>query len=159
MIFVILGTQKFQFNRLLKQIDRLIEEGIIDEEVFAQIGYSTYKPLNYQTRGFLDKSEFNQYIKMANIIITHGGTGSIVTALQNNKKVIAAPRLAKYGEHVDDHQIEICTVMKHKEYIEVIDDMNNLSNLIKSVKNNKYKVFKSNNKNIIRLIENFITEF
>lgn len=42
MIFITLGSQKFQFNRLLKALDDLVEEGAIQEEVFAQIGYSDY---------------------------------------------------------------------------------------------------------------------
>lgn len=48
MIFITLGSQKFQFDRLLKAVDELIERGIIQDEVFAQTGYSTYVPNNYK---------------------------------------------------------------------------------------------------------------
>lgn len=85
-IFITVGTQKFQFNRLLKEIDRLIEEEKITEEVFAQIGYSGYKPKNYNYKDFIDRDEFEDIIKKCKIIITHGGTGSIIGAVKQRKK-------------------------------------------------------------------------
>lgn len=62
MILVIVGSQKFQFNRLLKKIDELIDKGVIKEKVFAQVGYSDYIPRNFEYKKFLDREE------MANII-------------------------------------------------------------------------------------------
>ena len=96
MIFITLGSQKFQFNRLLKALDDLVEEGAIQEEVFAQIGYSDYKPRNYEFKEFLDRDEFAEMEGKAEIVITHGGTGAIIGAVKKGKKVIAVPRLAKY---------------------------------------------------------------
>ena len=51
--------------------------------------------------------EFDEMIKKCDLLITHGGVGSIITGLKNNKKVIAAARLSKYNEHVNDHQLQI----------------------------------------------------
>ena len=55
----------------------------------------------------VDREKFSELISKCDILITHGGVGSIITGLQNNKKVIVAPRLAKYNEHMNDHQIQI----------------------------------------------------
>lgn len=107
MIFITLGSQKFQFNRLLKAIDKLVEQEKIKEEVFAQIGYSDYQPINYKYKQFLDRDEFADMEEKADIVITHGGTGAIIGAVKKGKKVIAVPRLAKYGEHVDNHQLQL----------------------------------------------------
>ena len=85
MIFVTLGSQKFQFNRLLIEIDRLIEEKKITEEVFAQIGYSDYKPRNYEYKEFLDRDRFADVMNMSDKVITHGGTGAIIGAVKNGK--------------------------------------------------------------------------
>lgn len=63
MIFISLGTQKFQLNRLLKKIDVLISEGRINDSVFAQIGYSDYLPINYGYKRFINNNSFNDYIK------------------------------------------------------------------------------------------------
>ena len=107
MIFVTLGSQKFQFNRLLIEIDRLVEEGKITEEVFAQTGYSDYEPKNYEYKNFLDRDEFSDIMGKCDKVITHGGTGAIIGAVKKEKKVIAVSRLSKFGEHVDDHQLQI----------------------------------------------------
>ena len=107
MVFITLGSQKFQFNRLLKAVDALVESGAITEKVFAQTGFSDYEPRFYQYKNFVDRDEFARITGEADIVITHGGTGAIIGAVRKGKKVIAVPRLAKYGEHVDDHQTQI----------------------------------------------------
>ena len=107
-IFITLGSQKFQFNRLLKAVDELCEKEIVDAAgVFAQIGYSDYLPRKYSYKKFLDRDEFSKEMGKADIVITHGGTGAIIGAVKKGKKVIAVPRLVKYGEHVDDHQLQL----------------------------------------------------
>ena len=126
MIFIILGSQKFQFNRLLKKIDDLIQNECIYGEVFAQIGYSTYKPRFYKYKNFLNRDDFLDKIESADLIITHGGTGAIINAIKRNKKVIAIPRSSKFCEHVDDHQKEIINVFKQAEYIESVENMEDL---------------------------------
>lgn len=102
-----MGSQKFQFNRLLQAVDALVENGTITDRVLAQIGYSDYMPQHYEYKDFMDRDEFSSEMEQADIVITHGGTGVIIGALKKGKKVIAVPRLAKYGEHVDDHQLQI----------------------------------------------------
>ena len=132
MIFITLGSQKFQFNRLLKSVDELIEGGL-DEEVFAQIGYSNYKPKNYKYKEFLDREEFSEVINCSDIVITHGGTGAIIGAVKKRKKVIAVPRLAKYGEHVDDHQLQLVSQFRELDLIYSCED----GDLKQNIKNMK----------------------
>jgi UDP-N-acetylglucosamine transferase subunit ALG13 len=158
MIFVTLGSQKFQFNRMLVEIDKLIEEGKITDEVFAQIGASDYKPRKFKYKDFLTQDEFKDYMKNANLVITHAGTGAIVTALKNDKLVIAIPRLAKYGEHVDDHQIQLIDEFKELNFIEPVYEIEQLANALEVVKKNRYNKYVSNTKNIINDIEKFIEE-
>lgn len=86
MIFITLGSQKFQFNRLLKEIDALILDGVIKDEVFAQTGYSDYRPKNFNFKNFLDRDEFALMMQKANLVITHGGTGAIIGAVKKEKK-------------------------------------------------------------------------
>ena len=156
MIFVTVGSQKFQFNRLLEEIDRLIEDKIIKEEVFAQIGVSDYIPKNYKYTKFLTSEEFNKYIKTCDMVITHAGTGVIVNAVKLEKKVIAIPILEKYGEHVDDHQIQLIDEFKELNFIEPCYEINDLKNAIKNSKNKKYNKYISNTDKIIESIEEFI---
>lgn len=156
MIFVTLGSQKFQFNRLLKEIDRLIEEKKIKEDVVAQIGASDYIPKNYKSIDFLTRDEFQKYMSECNYVITHAGTGAIITALKNDKKVIAIPRLAKYGEHVDDHQIQLINEFKELNFIEPVYEIEELEDAIKISMNKKYNKYVSNTNIIIKSIEEFI---
>ena len=158
MIFVTVGSQKFQFNRLLKKIDELIESGDIKEEVFAQIGVSDYIPKNYTYKDFVTQDEFKEYMDKADLIITHAGTGAIVTALKKEKKVIAIPRLSEYGEHVDDHQIQLIDEFKEMNFIEPVYKIDELKLAIKNVRENTYNKYKSNTQKILDDIELFIEE-
>lgn len=158
MIFVTVGSQKFQFNRLLVEIDKLVEEKIIIEEVFAQIGYSDYKPKNYKYKEFLDRDEFANIMEKCDKLITHGGTGAIIGAVKRDKKVIAVPRLSKYGEHVDDHQLQIVKQFDHMGLISSISDINELKKIILSIEKIRYKKYVSNTNEILSEIECYINK-
>ena len=151
MIFVTLGSQKFQFNRLLKAVDELDT----DEEIFAQIGYSDYRPQNYKYKEFLDREEFAAWEQKADIVITHGGTGAIIGAVKKGKKVIAVPRLAKYGEHVDDHQIQLIEQFRNLNLIYACVN-GDLQKALEVVKKTTYNEYKSNTDQIIKSIDAFI---
>lgn len=156
MIFVTLGSQKFQFNRLLKKIDELVADMTIDEEIFAQIGYSSYKPINYKFKEFLDRREFAKTIERCQTVITHGGTGTIIGAIKKSKKVVAVPRLAKYGEHVDDHQIQIIKQFQIMGIICACYDIKDLEESLKQVDSHNYRSYESNSLAIMQSIERFI---
>lgn len=156
MIFITLGSQKFQFNRLLKKVDELVKESKINEEVYAQIGYSDYKPQNYKFKEFVDRDEFKEVMNKSEIVIAHGGTGAIITAVKQGKKVIAVPRLAKFGEHVDDHQMQIVTEFENSGIIKAVYDMEELEGTLKEIKNIEFEKYVSNTQNIIKDIEEFI---
>lgn len=155
MIFVTVGSQKFQFNRLLKKVDELIENGVMKDEVFAQIGVSDYKPKNYKYVDFTTREEFASNLDKCDLLITHAGTGVIVTALKKGKKVIAVPRLAKYGEHVDDHQIQLVKQFEELGLIESCYDTELISASLKNIKEKSYGCYQSNSE-IINSIEEYI---
>ena len=156
-IFITLGSQKFQFNRLLKAIDELCEKGTVDaEDVFAQIGYSDYLPKNFSYKKFLDRDEFSKEMGKADIVITHGGTGAIIGAVKKGKKVIAVPRRAKYGEHVDDHQLQLVGQFKELQLICECDDSEKIGHALETVKKTTYKEYVSNTQRIISSIDKFI---
>lgn len=156
MIFITLGSQKFQFNRLLKEVDKLIGDGVITDRVFAQTGYSDYQPCHYDFEQFLDRDEFARYETEADIIITHGGTGAIIGAVKSGKKVIAVPRLAKYNEHVDDHQVQIIDQFTKMELICGIHSCNELKDGLTYVMNHKFNSYQSNTQAIISSIDKYI---
>lgn len=158
MIFVTLGSQKFQFNRLLIEIDRLIEEGKMVDDVFAQIGYSDYKPMNYKYKDFLDRDEFSDIMSKCDKVITHGGTGAIIGAIKLGKKVISVPRLSIYGEHVDDHQLQIVRQFSELELITKCENIEELMEIYINLDKKKLNNYESNTNRIIKSIESFIRE-
>ena len=155
MIFVTVGSQKFQFNRLLIAIDELVEKGKI-EEVFAQIGYSDYEPKNYKFEKFIDRDKFSEMQDKSNIVITHAGTGAIVGALKKGKKVIAVPRLSRYGEHVDDHQLQIIEQFKMLNLIYSVNNCDELEKALAEIENCVFDKYVSNTQTIIDSIVEYI---
>lgn len=159
LIFVTVGSQKFQFNRLLQEIDRLVEDNKIkSNEVFAQIGYSTYEPRFYAYKKFLNKEEFLERMDNSEIIITHGGTGSIINGVKKEKKVIGIPRTVEHGEHVDNHQFEIVEQFANSNLIYGISDTNELENAIEKVKTKEFRKYESNTENIISILEGYLAK-
>ncbi|MFL0163640.1 PssE/Cps14G family polysaccharide biosynthesis glycosyltransferase [Candidatus Clostridium helianthi] len=156
MIFVTVGSQKFQFNRLLKEIDKLVEEKRITEEVFAQTGYSDYEPENYKYKNFLDRDEFSDVMSRCDKVITHGGTGAIIGAVKQGKKVIAVPRLKDFGEHVDDHQLQIIGEFEKMNFIKSVNEIEQLDSVISNIINCEFNQYESNTQFIIESIENFV---
>lgn len=156
MIFVTLGSQKFQFNRLLQAVDGLIEKGIVKDEVFAQIGYSDYQPKHFEYKQFLDREEFIVHEEKCDILITHGGTGAIIGAVKKGKRVIAIPRLAKYGEHVDDHQLQLIAQFKNQNLICGLNDCSELEDGLRYVKMHEFDKYESNTEKYVESIEHFL---
>lgn len=158
MIFITVGSQKFQFNRLLKEVDLLLKHGCIKDEVFAQIGNSDYIPKHYKYKKFLNQNEYLENIERCDVIICHGGTGAIIGGLKKGKKVIAVPRLEKYEEHVDNHQLQITEQFKNMGLIETTEDIKLLKDVITKIKQFKEKKYISNTNKIINSIERFLEE-
>lgn len=154
MIFVMLGTQDIAFNRLLDMIDKAIEKGIIKEKVIAQIGCTKYKNNLIETFDFCTKDEMLKYIEQSDVIITHAGVGSIMSALKLNKKVIGCARLSKYSEHINDHQLDILNEFYNNKHILKLD--NDIEKVLKEIKTFKPKKYKSNNENFVNKLNEFI---
>ena len=92
MILVTLGTQDKQFKRLLDNIQKEIDAGNIKDRVVVQAGYTKYNSKDMEIFDLIDRDKFNDLINKCDLLITHGGVGSILTGLKNNKKIIICPR-------------------------------------------------------------------
>ena len=144
MIFVTVGSQKFQFDRLVRAVDALVASGAAGGGAFAQTGACAYFPEHMEHEAFLDRDSFRAHMDACDVVVTHGGTGAIIGAVKDGKKVIAVPRLAKYGEHVDDHQIEIVRQFGEMGLIEPCMDPAELSEAYARVLASDYLPYQSN---------------
>lgn len=152
MIFVTVGTFKMQFNRLL----RVVESLNLRDEIIIQSGYNEFLSNKYKVKKFMNKDEFRCNLINADIVICHGGVGSILEALRLNKKIIAIPRLAKYNEHVDDHQVEIVKKLTHEKYILSSIDEKELPILIEKIKDFNPDSYYSSITEFINILDNYI---
>ena len=156
MIFVIVGSQKFQFNRLIIEVDRLKQEGILQDRVVAQIGACDYEPKHIEGKRFMDKEDFDAHIAACDLLITHAGEGSIMTGLLRQRKVIAVPRYERFGEHVSDHQLEIARALERQGCIVNVEDIHQLEGAIKDIDQRELVPYVSGNDNMIQSICSFI---
>lgn len=150
------GSQNFQFNRLLRQLDFLVKNKKFKDCIFAQTGYSDYKPTYYDYNKFINQKDMKNYIKRSSLVICHGGTGAIVSALKENKKVIVVPRRSEYGEHVDNHQFEIVKRFEKLGFIEPCYDEKMLYKVYLKIKKNKYNKYVSNTQKYEKTLNDFL---
>lgn len=131
MIFVTVGNHNQGFDRLIVKMDEIA--GKIDEEVIMQIGYTNYKPLNADYFSFIDSfEEIKRLNRDSRVVVSHAGAGSILTALKQKTPVIAVPRLQKYNEHINDHQLEIAHAMSDDKNITIVYNVESLEDCFKS---------------------------
>ncbi len=160
-IFVTIGSRPYQFNRLFEKLDKLVERGTIKGTIFAQIGISTYKPKHFEFTDFVSPEEFVHQIKKADIVVSHGASGSLMKALHAGKKVIAVTRLEKYGEHINDHQIQNNKAFGENKLVIPVLEMDDLEKAFESIYNNTadLKLYINNDPfSIIKLVDKFISE-
>ena len=156
MILVLLGTQNNSFHRLLEEVEKNINEGTINEEVIVQAGYTKFKSHKMRIIDLISKEQLEQFQEEASLIITHGGVGSIITSIKKGKKVIAVPRMHEYGEHVNNHQIQIVKNFDEQGYIIGIERVEDLKQAIIKSKKFKPKKYQTNNDKMLKIIEDFI---
>ena len=160
MIFVTVGTHEQPFDRLIKELDTLIEKKVITETVIAQIGYCNYKPKNIEWYKFLSYQEMHNFTKEARVVITHGGPASFILPSQYNKIPIVVPRKAEFNEHINNHQVEFVKLIERKlnnlipiynveDLGEKIRNYNKLTNLMSERSFSNNKNFNKQFKNVI----------
>ena len=157
MIFITVGTHEQPFNRLLKYMDRYIEETGLKEWVVCQSGYSDYVPKHYKAEKFTKFEQMQDYLESARIVITHGGPSSFIPVLAKGRIPIVVPREKIFYEHVNDHQKDFCrrvnedkgTLLLCSSYEEFKDALMNYDKKSKEMKSG----FKPHNKEFCKELE------
>lgn len=114
MIFVTVGTHEQPFDRLIQKVDELKRDGVIQEDVIIQTGFSTYEPQYCQWSKLIPYQQMVKNVEDARIVITHGGPASFIMPLQIGKIPVVVPRQSHFGEHVNDHQVEFARNVAHR---------------------------------------------
>lgn len=157
MILVLMGTFDIEFRRPLEEIRKLCLDGTINEEVIVQSGYTTIDAIRLMVvKPFIDPDELLELHKKARIIITHAGTGSLIKAITLKKKVIAVARLAKFSEHVDDHQLEILAEFEKLKYVLAWRENTSLKEVLERIDDFTPSEFVSNKPAIMNFLLDYI---
>lgn len=153
LILVTLGTQDKKFSRLLEAVQKQIDLGNIKDKVIVQAGCTSFQSKDMEVFDLIPMDRFAELIKECNLLITHGGVGSIIEGLKNSKVVIAAPRLKKYKEHTNDHQLQIIENFSEEGFILPLYDFDKLDEIL--IKSKKFipKKYISNTSKFLSLIE------
>ena len=129
MIFVTVGTHTASFNRLIRWMDEIANH--LDEPVTAQIGVATYVPTHCEYFRFCTSEEIRDRISRARVVVTHGGS-TIREILSAGRPVVVVPRLKRFQEHLDDHQLELAQALAQRGLIALALDAQSLETALRA---------------------------
>ena len=158
MIFLTVGSWRKGFDRLIKAVDELVENGFIKEPVIAQIGHSSYVPKNMKTMEFCSPDDFSELISQARMIIAHAGIGTIAMAVRKQKPVVVVPRKSSLGEHFDDHQFATAKALEKEGKILVAYEVEQLEEKARQAENFVPEKTRPSNQ-ILSAVQQFIDNF
>ena len=156
MILVILGTQDKPFTRLLQALDEQKKSHLINDELIVQAGCTKLDTDSMKLFDLLPIDEFDRLINEADVVITHAGVGSILSALKKGKKVIACARLSKYGEHTNDHQLQIQEEFARQGYLISCNDFSKIHEILDKLDEFTPNPYISMTDNVVNAIRDFI---
>ena len=157
MIYLTVGSHFKPFDRLIRAVDEIAGKHRLD--VVAQIGPSKVQVKNLKCHSFLSYNDAKNYIMLADVVITHGGFGTLLLANKYSKKTIIVPRYKKFDEHMDDHQVEICDMFlkERKKNYYIVKDIQQLeSTLLSCLENISANSENNGRQNILVAIKEFL---
>lgn len=122
MIFVTVGSNPtFRFDRLIEAVGRLSAQELVVQHGPATAPHGVeraYEWLSFdQVLGFMDE---------ADAVVSHAGTGTIICASNMGHVPVVVPRLKRYGEIVDDHQVALASAFERTGRVSVAWDVASL---------------------------------
>ena len=127
LIFVTVGTDQHDFSRLVRKMDEIARR----KSVIMQIGWTKFEPRNAEWFRFESNKRIDELYRSADIIVTHGGAGSIIRSLKEGKVPVVVPRRADFGEHVNNHQLDLGRSLEKKREVALVEDVNEIKGKLK----------------------------
>jgi beta-1,4-N-acetylglucosaminyltransferase len=121
MIFVTVGMHPRGFERLVRAADDVAS--VVEEPVVVQRGGTQYAPKFAQYFDYVDENELQMWLSQARVVVSHAGAGSIINALQADKPLVVVPRQTRFGEVLDDHQMELAEVLAQQGRATTVIDL------------------------------------
>lgn len=157
MILVIVGTQDMAFDRLIEQVITYAKNDIDREEIVIQAGCSQQLQAPDYVRycDYVEHDTLQDLMHKARILVVHAGVGTIMEALKLDKPLIVVPRLHQYGEHHNDHQVEIAQSFASSGYVLYSE---NLSETMELAKHYQFEKYPFNSSNIVTYLHDIMNK-
>lgn len=135
MILILLGTQDAPFPRIIETTQQALVELEWSQAVIVQAGHTHYTTTSPQWRvtDFLSQAEFEEAITQAEVVICHGGAGTMLTALKKGKQVIVMARKLEFSEHNNDHQAELASKLAQEGYLQSVQTRSEMQAALQAV--------------------------
>ncbi len=124
MIFATVGTHYQSFERFVRAVDALA--GSTGEEVIIQRGATPLEPAHAQAFTYASASEIEALMRSARVVLTHAGAGSLMMARAVARAIVVVPRVKRFGEMVDDHQLELADALERLGWVAVVRNVGDL---------------------------------
>jgi beta-1,4-N-acetylglucosaminyltransferase len=142
------------FERLIKKMDQIA--GRLNEEVIMQVGGTKYTPQTAEHFDFTTEEEIKELCQKARIVITHGAM-SIVDALEQGTPVVAVPRLQKYGEVINDHQLYLVQELEKAGKVTAVYDVEKLEEALNKAGTKPAKLVKD--RRLVDALKGYVAQF
>lgn len=110
-VVLTLGTERYPFPRALEQLAQALPA---DAEILRQVGHTPVTDAHGPCRRWVPGDELARAVAEADLVVTHAGVGSVLSALRAGRHPVVLPRLARLGEHVDDHQLQLARMLAER---------------------------------------------
>jgi UDP-N-acetylglucosamine transferase subunit ALG13 len=124
-VFITVGTNEAPFDRLLTAAATITGEPLV-----VQHGTSTVRPEGARCLDYVPFDQFDRLVEGARVIVTHAGIGSVAAALAHGRRPVVVPRLHRFGEAVDDHQVFFARQLEAAGLATVVDDVSTLGDIV-----------------------------
>ena len=122
--FVSLGNATQPFNRMVDYLNAVYS--LLPQPILVQSGYTLIQEDNYCVKDFLNTSDYLYAITSAEVLIFHGGAGSVINAVRCGKKPIIIPRISRLNEQINDHQIKFGHAIYQQGYAYLAENVEEL---------------------------------
>jgi len=156
-IFVSVGANPHPFDRLVKKIDDMVGSGELKEEVVLQIGTTKYVPQHIKrVKVFWGPGEYEEILKSCSLMISHAGLGNAMLARDYRKPLILVPRLTEYGEHIDNHQVQIAKYLESRGFCRAVYDIDKLPEAIRKVQSEGLKPMERKEPELVEDVKKYV---
>ncbi len=124
MIYVTIGTMHLPFTRLIRKMDEIAHA--TDEKVVVQTGLEKELPEHCDHFDFKPREEVEAIQREARVVVAHAGSGSVIDALKAGRPLVVVPRLKRFGEHNNDHQLDLARVLRARGWGRVVTEIGEL---------------------------------